>query len=140
MPRARLCNPHVILDALPSFLQACFDTSRHDSVGLDLPGDQATVLGVLKPISGTVRVDVAGGIGYVPHRASVDDRFPATVEELVRMARWPRLGPGKRLTAEGFTARQLERLRGPIGLAIGSNTPEEIAVSVAAQILKLRRE
>ncbi len=41
-----------------------------------------------------------------------------------------------RLREEGFTDEQLERLHAPVGLPIGSSTPEEIAVSVAAQILQ----
>ncbi len=44
----------------------------------------------------------------------------------------------RRLAEEGFTGDDLERLTAPVGLPIGSDTPEEIAVSVAAQILQLR--
>jgi xanthine dehydrogenase accessory factor len=40
-----------------------------------------------------------------------------------------------RLQAEGVTAEQLERLHAPIGLDIGSRTPEEVAIAVAAQIV-----
>jgi xanthine dehydrogenase accessory factor len=38
----------------------------------------------------------------------------------------------------GLTPVQLERLRGPIGLYIGSKTPPEIAVSVMAEILAVK--
>lgn len=44
----------------------------------------------------------------------------------------------RRLLEEGFTAQDLDRLTAPVGLPIGSRTPEEIAVSVAAQFLQLR--
>jgi xanthine dehydrogenase accessory factor len=33
----------------------------------------------------------------------------------------------------------LERLHGPIGLDIGSQTPEEIALSILAEIVAVRR-
>ncbi|MEM7351127.1 MAG: XdhC family protein [Acidobacteriota bacterium] len=46
----------------------------------------------------------------------------------------------QRLRAEGFSEAQLERLHAPVGLPIPSHTPEEIAISVAAQILQLRGE
>ncbi|MCM5680161.1 XdhC family protein [Schlegelella sp. S2-27] len=38
----------------------------------------------------------------------------------------------------GLTAAQLQRLRGPIGVYIGSKTPPEIAVSVMAEILAVK--
>lgn len=44
----------------------------------------------------------------------------------------------KMLFEEGILESNLDRLRAPVGLAIGSRTPEEIAVSVAAQILEWR--
>jgi xanthine/CO dehydrogenase XdhC/CoxF family maturation factor len=43
-----------------------------------------------------------------------------------------------RLPALGFSETDLERLVAPVGLPIGSRTPPEIAVSVAAQILAVR--
>ena len=42
------------------------------------------------------------------------------------------------LTEEGFSAADLARLRGPIGVPISSRTPEEIAVSVAAELIAVR--
>jgi xanthine dehydrogenase accessory factor len=42
------------------------------------------------------------------------------------------------LAAEGFSAADLSQLRGPIGVPIKSKTPEEIAVSVAAEIIAIR--
>lgn len=44
------------------------------------------------------------------------------------------------LLAEGFSEEQLARVTTPIGLPIGSETPAEIAVSIAAQLIKLRAE
>ncbi len=36
------------------------------------------------------------------------------------------------------TAEELKRLRGPIGIYIGSKTPAEIAVSVMAEVLAVK--
>ncbi|WP_409467638.1 XdhC family protein [Streptomyces sp. HC307] len=44
----------------------------------------------------------------------------------------------KRLTKAGLTRRELSRLRSPVGLDLGARTPEEVAVSVAAEIVALR--
>ena len=46
----------------------------------------------------------------------------------------------KRLKTEGISDKQLSRLTAPVGLPMVSNTPEEIAISVAAQLLQLRNE
>lgn len=43
------------------------------------------------------------------------------------------------LCSEGYTQKQLERLKAPIGLSIGAVTPEEIGISILAQIISYRR-
>jgi len=52
---------------------------------------------------------------------------PAKLEEIFELLR-----------EQGFSDHQLNRVQAPVGLPIGSNTPEEIAISVAAQILQRR--
>jgi len=42
------------------------------------------------------------------------------------------------LQKEGFTNAQLATIHAPIGMKIHSQTPEEIAVSIAAQIINIR--
>lgn len=44
----------------------------------------------------------------------------------------------ERLLAAGFTAEEYNRVHAPIGLAIGAETPEEIAVSITAQLIAVR--
>jgi xanthine dehydrogenase accessory factor len=44
----------------------------------------------------------------------------------------------KRLLDDGLTKEQLHRLHGPIGLEIGASTPEEIAMSIMAEIVAAR--
>jgi xanthine dehydrogenase accessory factor len=45
----------------------------------------------------------------------------------------------KGLRAAGVPAKSLQRVRVPVGLAIGAVTPEEIAVSVVAELISWRR-
>jgi len=46
----------------------------------------------------------------------------------------------KALKDEGFSQADVDRVITPVGLSIGSVTPEEIAISIMAQIIKHRRE
>jgi xanthine dehydrogenase accessory factor len=49
------------------------------------------------------------------------------------------LDRNERLRAVGVTDRELARLRSPIGLDLGARTPEETALSIAAEIVANRR-
>jgi len=44
-----------------------------------------------------------------------------------------------RLKEEGFTDAELGLIRSPIGLSIGAKTPEEIAVSILAELIAVRQ-
>ena len=44
-----------------------------------------------------------------------------------------------RLRARGFSDEQIARLRTPLGVPIGADTPEEIAVSAMGEIIAVRR-
>jgi len=46
----------------------------------------------------------------------------------------------KKLLDEGVPAKLLDRVHSPIGLEIHAETPEEIAVSIMAEIIKLRQQ
>jgi xanthine dehydrogenase accessory factor len=61
----------------------------------------------------------AGYIGAMGSRRTHDDRIG-------------------RLRAIGLTDGELARLRSPIGLDLGARTPEETAVSIAAELIQLR--
>jgi CTP:molybdopterin cytidylyltransferase MocA len=45
----------------------------------------------------------------------------------------------QRLKALGFSARELERIHGPVGLAIGARSPSEIAIAILGELVKIRR-
>jgi xanthine dehydrogenase accessory factor len=46
----------------------------------------------------------------------------------------------KRLEARGVDRKYLDQVHAPIGLNIGADTPEEIAISVVAELIRERRE
>ena len=45
----------------------------------------------------------------------------------------------QRLEAKGFTKDVVAAVRTPVGLAIGAETPEEIAISILSEIIGVRR-
>jgi xanthine dehydrogenase accessory factor len=44
------------------------------------------------------------------------------------------------LLSKGITQEQLDKVHSPIGLAIGAETPEEIAVAIMAEIIQVRHQ
>jgi xanthine dehydrogenase accessory factor len=46
----------------------------------------------------------------------------------------------RQLTKEGLSPQLFERVHAPIGLDIGANTPEEIAVAITAELIAVRRQ
>ncbi len=45
----------------------------------------------------------------------------------------------ERLLQKGISQQQLDRVHAPIGIEIGAETPEEIAISILAEIIKVKR-
>ncbi|MDR3721339.1 MAG: XdhC family protein, partial [Candidatus Acidoferrales bacterium] len=45
----------------------------------------------------------------------------------------------KALEREGYSAEEFARVHAPVGLDIGALSPEEIAVSIAAELIAVRR-
>ena len=45
----------------------------------------------------------------------------------------------ERLSGSGFSKKQIQHIHGPIGLDIGAQTPAEIAASILAQIISVKR-
>jgi xanthine dehydrogenase accessory factor len=46
----------------------------------------------------------------------------------------------KHLLEQGFTEKDLARVHSPVGLSIGAETPEEIAVSIVAELIQVRSQ
>ena len=46
----------------------------------------------------------------------------------------------ERLLADDFTQSDIDRVYSPIGLSIGAETPEEIAISIAGEMIKVRAQ
>ncbi|WP_217250239.1 XdhC/CoxI family protein [Streptomyces sp. AC602_WCS936] len=92
----------------------------------DTPTDERTVLCVLTHdakfdvplLTEALRLPVAF-VGAMGSRRTHEDR-------------------NRRLREAGVTERELSRLRSPIGLDLGARTPEETALSIAAEIVALR--
>jgi xanthine dehydrogenase accessory factor len=90
------------------------------------PVDERTVICVLThdpkfdvPVLEVALRTPAGYIGAMGSRRTHDDRLD-------------------RLREAGLSDAELARLRSPIGLDLGARTPEETAVSVAAELIQLR--
>lgn len=71
----------------------------------------------------SLRASLSRGAGYLGMIGS--KRRTATVLEHLR--------------EEGYDAAELARVHTPIGLDIGAETPEEIAISIMAEVIQLRR-
>jgi xanthine dehydrogenase accessory factor len=92
--------------------------------GIDV--DARTVIAVLThdpkfdvPVLEVALRTPAGYIGAMGSRRTHEDRL-------------------ERLREAGLTEDELSRLRSPIGLDLGARTPEETAVSIAAELIQLR--
>jgi xanthine dehydrogenase accessory factor len=70
----------------------------------------------------TLKVLLAGQVGYV---GAIGSRKTSRER-------------AERLKREGITEEQITRIHGPIGLEIGATSPEEIALSIMAEIVAVR--
>lgn len=66
-------------------------------------------------------------------------RLPPTRFLGVIGSRRKHLAAEERLTTRGIDPERFRDIRGPVGLAIGALTPEEIAISIVAQMIATRR-
>jgi xanthine dehydrogenase accessory factor len=101
----------------------------------DMPDDAVTAL----------RPDRRTCVIALSHDPKLDDlallealRGPALYVGAIGSRRNNRARRERLMTHFGETQETLARLRGPIGLYIGSKTPAEIAVSVMAEILAVK--
>jgi xanthine dehydrogenase accessory factor len=93
-----------------------------------------------------IELDASTAVAMLTHDPKLDD--PALQAALPSPAFYVgALGSQKtqqarreRLLAQGIDPALLARLRGPIGLDIGAQTPEEIALSILAEVVVARRQ
>ncbi|MEZ0491616.1 XdhC family protein [Kineococcus sp. TBRC 1896] len=122
-----------VCDARPAFTTAARFPDAHEVV-VDWPHrylqrttvDASTVLTVLThdpkfdvPLLQVALPGPAGVVGAMGSRRTHADRL-------------------ERLREAGLTAADLARLRSPVGLDLGARTPEETAVSIAAEVVAVR--
>ncbi|MFH2102670.1 MAG: XdhC family protein [Chloroflexota bacterium] len=79
-----------------------------------------------------------GVIVDVPGLPTILDTPAAYIGVIGSRKRW--MTTVKELRAKGISKELLSRVHSPIGMGIGAETPEEIAVSIMAEILMLRQE
>jgi xanthine dehydrogenase accessory factor len=92
------------------------------------------------------RLDARSCVAVLTHDPKLDD--PALRVALASPARYiGALGSPSthakrlaRLRDEGFSDEQLARIHGPIGLPIGAKTPQEIALSILAEVVRVQRK
>lgn len=90
-------------------------------------------------------VDARTAIVTLTHDAKIDDPALALAIESDAFyigalgSRKTHAARRERLKAAGHREDAIDRIHGPVGVSIGSRTPAEIAVSIAAQIIERRR-
>ena len=99
-----------------------------------LVSDYASAAGKLTISSGTIVVIVTRGHQYDELCLKSVVRSNATYIGMIGSRRRV-LSVFKKLASEGFSERDLQRVHAPIGLRIGAKTPQEIAVSILAEII-----
>ena len=91
-----------------------------------------------------VRIEPNTYVAILTHDPKFDE--PALIGTLDTSARYiGAVGSRKtnrdrkeRLRAAGVSEESIERIRGPVGLDIGASTPEEMAISIVAEIIAVR--
>jgi len=110
-----------------------------------VPEAEAVHLGECADLLG--RLPVTAGTCIVITTTGFEKDFAAVRAALATPARYIGIIGSKRkrevlvqtLTAEGYAPNDIDRLTIPVGLAIGAETPAEIAVSIVAQLIQTRR-
>ncbi len=77
--------------------------------------------------------------GHVYDRVTLEQALKTTAGYIGMISsRQKRESVYQALLVNGTTRQQLDRVHSPIGIDIGSETPEEIAVSIVAELIKVR--
>jgi xanthine dehydrogenase accessory factor len=139
-----VAQPLAEMAALAGFAVTIVDPRRAFATAARFPG-QALVVGWPDAAVAGLAPDARTAVVTLTHDPKLDD--PALVAALASPAFYIGcLGSKKthgarrvRLGEHGLGAAALDRLHGPVGLAIGARTPAEIAVAILAQIVAALR-
>jgi xanthine dehydrogenase accessory factor len=139
-----VAQPLAEMAALSGFAVTIVDPRRAFATEARFPG-QALVVGWPDAAVAELAPDARTAVVTLTHDPKLDD--PALIAALGSPAFYIGcLGSKKthgarrtRLGERGFDAAALDRLHGPVGMAIGARTPSEIAVSILAQIIAALR-
>ena len=139
-----VAQPLAEMAALAGFAVTIVDPRRAFATEARFPG-QALVVSWPDAAIAELAPDARTAVVTLTHDPKLDD--PALIAALGSPAFYIGcLGSKKthgarraRLGERGFDAAALDRLHGPVGLAIGARTPAEIAVSVLAQVIAALR-
>ena len=93
-------------------------------------------------LSAEKRAQIAAAVEATGYRPSMQAQMLRTPAHYIGVigSRRKTAGVFARLREEGFTDADLARITTPIGLDIKAETPAEIAVSIAAQLIQVRAE
>jgi xanthine dehydrogenase accessory factor len=133
-PMARLAGlDPVVVDTRPAFATA----ARF--------GDVPIVCDRAEPALARLRLDRWTAVVTLTHRPELDDqalaaglRSPAFYVGALG-SRKTQAARRERLRGLGFADAELDRIHGPVGLAIGASSPAEIAVSILAELVSVLR-
>mgnify|MGYP001768671002 CR=1 FL=1 len=110
------------------------------------PEADKTVVCSYEDVFNTIPVDRATYVVIVTHGHKGDEaalagalKTPARYIGMIGSKK-KTAGVYDRLVERGFTREELTRIHSPIGLRIGARTPGEIAVSIMAEMIAVRRE
>lgn len=120
-------------------------TDDRPEVAEDIPGADLVVVGSITEVLGQVTLTPRDHAVVVTRDTNLDvtnlPHLLATVVGTVGVMGSARRWAGTRAALEesGVTSEDLDRVTSPIGMDLGAETPEEIAVSIMAQILEADR-
>ncbi len=115
-----------------------FANSERFPMASEVYASYAEAFGKIRPNSSTFLVIVTRGhkddMRVLAWAVDTDARYVGMIGSKRKV-----IAVYKALEKEGFAPEKFERVHAPIGLDIGALTPEEIAVSIVAELIAVRR-